>query len=106
MYEIKIGTNSKIGLPTWMREVVSANILEVEAGTNGYHGGDAGHGSKTYIRIEDAGGTSIKVKPINDGYGNIGFEMELGGDCELSTIIEAFKFVVTVLEDQIEHQDI
>lgn len=43
MYEIK--ENSRIlkdgtELTTYTRDVVSANILEVEAGTTGYQGGD------------------------------------------------------------------
>ncbi len=56
MYEIK--ENSRIlkdgtELTTYTRDVVSANILEVEAGTTGYQGGDSGHGGRTYFRIED-----------------------------------------------------
>ena len=31
-------------ISTYTREVISANILEVEAGTTGYVGGDSGHG--------------------------------------------------------------
>ena len=57
MYEIK--EKSRIlkdgtELTTYTRDVVSANILEVEAGTTGYQGGDSGHGGRTYFRIEDA----------------------------------------------------
>lgn len=49
MYEIK--ENSRIlkdgtELTTYTRDVVSANILEVEAGTTGYQGGDSGHGGQ------------------------------------------------------------
>ena len=63
MYEIK--ENSRIlkdgtELTTYTRDVVSANILEVEAGTTGYQGGDSGHGGRTYFRIEDAGSTDMK----------------------------------------------
>ena len=50
MYEIKEkrrmlpdGTE----LTTYTRDVVSANILEVEAGTTGFMGGDTGHGGRT-----------------------------------------------------------
>ena len=56
MYEIKEkrrmlpdGTE----LTTYTRDVVSANILEVEAGTTGFMGGDTGHGGRTYFRIQD-----------------------------------------------------
>ena len=40
-------------ITTYTRDVVSANILQVEAGTTGYKGGDTGHGGRTYFRIED-----------------------------------------------------
>ncbi len=88
-------------LVTFSRDVISANILEVEAGTNGYHGGDTGHGSRTYFRIENAGGTDIDVRPINPTcFGCDGFEVALGGDCELETMIRALKFITKVLEDE------
>lgn len=48
-------------ITTYTRDVVSANILEVEAGTTGYMGGDTGHGGRTYFRIKDEGGTDIGV---------------------------------------------
>lgn len=56
MFAISEGTHciGGIEVPTYKREVVSANILEVEAGTNGYQGGDGGHGSRTYFRIKMA----------------------------------------------------
>ena len=80
-------------------EITNANILEVEAGTTGYRGGDSGHGSRTYFRINDLGGTDITVNKISDKYGNGGFEVILGGDAELQTMIEALKFITQVLED-------
>ena len=44
-------------ITTYSRDILSANILEVEAGTTGYKGGDSGHGGRTYFRIADAAGT-------------------------------------------------
>lgn len=41
-------------ISTYTREVISCNILEAEAGTTGYQGGDTGHGGRTYFRIQDA----------------------------------------------------
>ena len=35
-------------ITTYTRDVVSANVLQVEAGTTGYKGGDTGHGGRTY----------------------------------------------------------
>ncbi len=38
---------------------------------------------------------------ITHGFdGDEGFEVFLGGDCELETIIRALKFITKVLEDQ------
>ncbi len=83
---------------TYTRDIVSCNILEVEAGTNGFMGGDTGHGSRTYFRIHDLGSTDIEVHTLGR-YGDEGLEVSLGGDCELETIITALKFITKVLED-------
>lgn len=103
MYEIK--ENSRIlkdgtELTTYTRDVVSANILEVEAGTTGYQGGDSGHGGRTYFRIEDAASTDMEVRSYVNKYGCPGFEVVLGGDCELETTIRALKFITKVLEEE------
>ena len=102
MYEVikksQISPDGK-KIPTYTREIISGNILEVEAGTNGYHGGDSGRGSRTYFRIIDLGGTDIEVHALGK-YGDEGFEVFLGGDCELETIITALKFITQVLEEE------
>ena len=101
MYEVASNTRrvNGVDIETWEREIIDANILTVEAGTNGYQGGDTGHGSRTYIRISDEGGTDLNARVIKDRYGDTtGIEIALGGDAELSTIIEAFKFITKVLE--------
>ena len=102
MFEIK--ENQRVlpdgtKITTYSREIASANILEIEAGTTGYMGGDSGHGGRTYFRIEDAGGTDIQVHPIGR-YADEGFEVILGGDCELETMIRALKFITKVLEEE------
>lgn len=102
MYEVSSKTRKVNGVvvETWEREIVDANILSVEAGTNGYHGGDTGHGCRTYIRISDEGGTDIDARVMTDKFGDTtGIEIALGGDAELSTMIEALKFITMVLED-------
>lgn len=101
MYEIRENSRKIDGMeiPTFTREIISANVLSVEAGTNGYQGGDSGHGSRTYFRITDCGSTDIHVNTHGFG-GDEGFEVFLGGDCELETIIRALKFITKVLEDQ------
>lgn len=76
----------------------SACTLEVTACTNGYHGGDSGHGSRTVIGFRDLGGTDIKVVPIPPVSGNGGCELHLGGDCELAILIDALRFAADSLE--------
>ena len=86
MYEVKSRTRKIKGVEveTWEREIIDANILSVEAGTNGYQGGD----------------TDIHAKVIENRYGDtMGIEISLGGDAELATIIEALKFITKVLEE-------
>ena len=85
---------------TWSREIVNCNILEVEAGTTGFMGGDTGHGGRTYFRIQDEGSTDMKINTYVDRYGCRGFEVFLGGDCELETTIRALKFITKVLEEE------
>lgn len=63
MFEIK--ENQRVlpdgtEITTYSRDIVSANILEVEAGTTGYKGGDSGHGGRTYFRIADAASTTFR----------------------------------------------
>ena len=83
---------------TWSRNVVSSNILEVEAGTNGYHGGDSSKGARTYLRLADVGNSAMWCRAQEYD----GVEIVLGGDTELATVIEALKWMVSVLEAQSE----
>lgn len=87
---------------TYTTSISGCNIIRVEAGTNGLRGGDHGHGSRTFFRVEDAGGTAIYAAPVKDGDETVGFEVRLGGDSELYTIIDALKFIVATLEDGIK----
>lgn len=102
MFEIKRCSRKIDGktITTFTREVCSANILEVEAGTNGFRGGDSSSGSRTYIRIQDQASTDIRVKALGVD-GSEGVEIIVGGDCELETMIKALKFITQVLEEGI-----
>ena len=103
MYEIKEKRrtlNDGTEITTYSRDVVSANILEVEAGTTGYRGGDTGHGGRTYFKIKDAASTDMDINVLHDRDGCTGFEVTLGGDCELETMIRALKFITKVLEEE------
>ena len=104
MYEVISGERdvNRVAVDTFKRQVASGeNILEVEAGTNGYKGDNFGHASRTYIRLQNIMDTDMRVKETHDGDGNVdGFVLEMAGDSELTTIINALKFVVKVLDEQ------
>lgn len=85
--------DQRFEFPIHTKEIVHANILEVKAGTTGYCDGDTGHSGKTYFSIRDLGGTDITVNLIDGG-----FEVVLGGDAELATIIKALKYIKKKLE--------
>jgi len=78
-------------------EIVGANILEVEVGTNCPKGGDWGHGGRTYFRLKDMAGTTWFVR-IKDRIGDIyitdpkEIEILLGGDSEWRTFRKALLF--------------
>lgn len=82
--------------------IIGANILEVAAGTTGYCGGDSGHGGRTYFSIRDIGGTDIVVNVDKD---HRGFDVKLGGDSELDTIIDALEFIAFALKEEIKKQE-
>ena len=86
-------------VPTLSCVIREANALKVEVGTNGYHGGDYGHGGRTYFRISNGASTDMQAHSsciLNEEY----VEVELYGDSELSTIITALKYIIWVLEEQ------
>ncbi len=75
------------------KQFVSANILEATVATNGYCGGDSGHGSRTYLCLEDLSGTDMDVKSVGRKV-----EIMLGGDCELETFIQSLRWAADTLE--------
>jgi len=102
MYEIWRNTRLVLGheIETWSREIVDCNILEAEAGTNGPQGGDAGHGSRSFLRITDLSGTCMNVEVTRNSLGDTeGIAISLGGDAELRTFITALRFVLNVFEE-------
>ena len=92
--------DTRFDFPVYRTEIVSANIIEVKVGTTGFRGGDSGHGGRTYFSIKDLGGTDITVNTIKDPFGCKGFEVILGGDCELATLINALTYIKTKLEEK------
>lgn len=79
MYKIKKNSRTLedgTKITTYSREIESCNILEVEAGTTGYCGGDTGHGGRTYFRIQNAASTDMEVHSYTDRYNDYVFGVE------------------------------
>ena len=75
------------------------NILGVTVATNGYQGGDSGHGGRTYIRMEDLSSTDIDARVSVGPDTNSKVEIMLGGDSELDSVIEALRWAADKLEE-------
>ena len=80
------------------------NVLGITVATNGYQGGDSGHGGRTYISIEDLGSSDMDAKVSCNFNGNAKVEIMLGGDSELDTIIESLRWAADRLEYIKNHQ--
>ena len=112
---------------TEKKEIVSCNIIEVEAGTTGYCGGDTGHGGRTLFRINNLASTDMRLSfhtnyspygkieigdlQLQGIHGTAGFDLEaeeieivFGGDCELDTFIEALEFALETLKKKIHKE--
>jgi len=80
----------------------SANILDVEVGTNCPQGGDTGHGGCTVFRLVNQASTDLSVGVNGNAPQSVeSVEIVLGGDTECETFLEALKFAVKILNAQI-----
>ena len=75
------------------------NTLGVTVATNGYQGGDSGHGGRTYICFEDLCSTDIVAAVTYGRDTNAKVEIMLGGDSELDSVIEAMRWAADKLEE-------
>lgn len=75
------------------QEFREASAFRVTVGTNGTMGGDAGHGSRTYLRL-DSDGADVEISTHGAG---TGVTIEMGGDSELRTFINALEFAAHTL---------
>jgi len=95
-------------VPIRRRDIEDFNLLRVSAGTTCPAGGDAGHGGRTLVLLEDRGGTSWGVRitshsgqsytigaPLNLDLKSV--EILLGGDAEADTIAEALEFAAETI---------
>ena len=96
-----------LSVPVKSLIISDMNVLQVTAGTNGYQGGDSGHGGRTILKIEDLASTDLRVKVKERSRGTASelieadsVEIVLGGDAELDTFIRALEFAVQTLKEQ------
>ena len=75
------------------------NTLGVTVATNGYQGGDSGHGGRTYLSFEDLCSTDIDAAVTYGQDTNAKVEIMLGGDSELDSMIDALRWAADKLED-------
>ena len=88
-----------MNLRTSRKTITSANILEVEFGSNCPRGGDAGHGGITLFRLKDHGSTCAEIRYAGQTVGWLGggdLELVLYGDCECETFMKALRFALRV----------
>lgn len=85
-------------------EIYGCCCVKVTVGTNGFHGGDRGHGCKTFIEIEDEGGLSwsASVWPgaVRETEQPSKIRLEFYGDEELLTAIQCLELAAASLKDQ------
>jgi len=81
------------------KTITSANILEVEFGTNCPRGGDAGHGGVTIFRLKNFAGTDCEIRYGGKIIGELSggdLELVLYGDTECETFMKALRFAIQV----------
>ena len=83
--------------------------FDCSVGTNGYHGGDTGHGGRAYFRLGDLNGGDITVKPIyTKTRENVEYltdvEFQMGGDAEIHSFLKSLEYAVSVLKSQIGNE--
>jgi hypothetical protein len=95
---------------TFKKKFSSANILEVEVGTNTPHGGDAGHGGVTVFKLTDHAATAWEIKVVDKNGKTTKIEqpqqIELSffGDTEADTFTDSLKYAIHILSVQTETQ--
>lgn len=89
------------------KEIMNFNILKVKVESTGLRGGDSGHGGRTVFRLEDDASTcwNLRYEESFPGMTEIrhveqpsAVEIELQGDSELETFIQALEFAVEELK--------
>jgi hypothetical protein len=72
--------------------------LEVEVGTNGFHGGDSGHGGRVFLGLKNLAGTGMLL----NGEDVEKMEMAFAGDAEIRIFLKMIDYVKDALELQLQ----
>lgn len=88
------------------QEFIHFSIFEVEVKTNGYHGGDAGHGGYLEVEFKDSAATSwecivdnIKQKEITEFPRSV--KLIFRGDSEIQNFYESIKHIKEYLDKKL-----
>ncbi len=65
--------NDGTEITTFSRDIKGSNLVQIEAGTSGFKGGDTDIGGRTYFRIENKGATDITTQRISPASAGGGF---------------------------------
>lgn len=84
--------------------LTGACITKFVVETNGYQGGDAGHGSYLNLFIADEGGTCMEVTTIPERLGQDTIKLSFKGDFELEHAMQGFEFVAKALREILEKE--
>lgn len=73
----------------------------ITCGTNGNKGGDWGHGSRAYVKVEGGSLSDYQIRKIDEGDNgeSSGFEIAVGGDCEIESLIETLETITSNLKN-------
>lgn len=93
-------------IQTFTYTIAGPNILSVTVGTTGLMGGDSGHGGRTYLKLEDHGGTDLQIRDsdASNFEDTSSVEICLGGDAELDSTISLLEYAVKVLKSQVDRE--
>ena len=81
-----------IPVPCTCSDIEDCCIVRVTAGTNGYKGGDAGHGSRSVFMLQDEASTAMMAR-VNGGMmlEASSVLIAVGGDAELECLMDSLE---------------
>ena len=105
MYRIDTGCKTINGerVDTFIRGIVGKNsLLEVEAGTNGYHG----ENSRAYLRVTTLSKADFYARvKTNEAGQPVSVELCFGGNDGVNAILRVLDFAKQVLSDQLSGEN-